>query len=305
MRNAFAQEIVALARQDSRVVLLSGDIGNRLFDKFKAEFPDRFYNCGVAEANMTGMAAGMAMAGLRPILYTITPFITTRVLEQIRIDICYHNLPVIIVGVGAGLAYASLGATHQSLEDIACLRLLPHMQVVCPADPVETRLSLRAALASPCPTYLRMGKKGEPTIHSEPPEFVIGTAIRLKAGSKVTLIGTGIILPEVLEAAALLEERGISSAVVDMHTVKPLDEECLRASFAATGLVVTIEEHNRNGGLGGAVAEWFVDQPAPPGRLLRLGTTDEFLHLAGEQEFARHHWGLTAEQIADVASRHL
>ena len=136
MRNAFAAELVELATMDERIVLLSGDIGNRLFNNFKRECPNRFVNCGVAEANITGMAAGMAMCGLRPITYTISTFNTYRCLEQIRIDICYHNLPVTIVGVGAGLSYAGLGATHQSLEDITMLRMLPNMTVICPGDAV-------------------------------------------------------------------------------------------------------------------------------------------------------------------------
>ena len=137
MRNAFADELLTVAERDPRVVFLSGDIGNRLFDKFKAKYPDRFYNCGVAEQNMMGMAAGLAMCGLRPICYTITPFTTTRCLEQIRVDVCYHHVPVIIAGVGAGLCYAELGATHHACEDIAFLRMLPTMSVVCPGDPVE------------------------------------------------------------------------------------------------------------------------------------------------------------------------
>src|SRR5215467_4329085 len=144
MRNAFADELTKLGSEEPCVVMLSGDIGNRLFDKFKDRHPGRFLNCGVAEANMTGVAAGMAMCGLRPVAYTITPFVTTRCLEQIRVDVCYHNLPVTIVGVGAGLSYASLNATHHSCEDVAFLRALPNMSIVCPADPVEVRCSLKA-----------------------------------------------------------------------------------------------------------------------------------------------------------------
>ena len=144
MRNAFAAEINAQAVSDSRVVLLSGDIGNRLFDPIKASAPDRFLNCGVAEANMMTVAAGMAMNGLRPVVYTIAPFVTTRCLEQIRVDVCYHQLPVVIVGVGAGLSYASLGATHHSCEDIALLRSLPNMTVISPADAHEVRGAARA-----------------------------------------------------------------------------------------------------------------------------------------------------------------
>ena len=182
MRNAFASEIAALADKDERVVLLMGDIGNRLFNDFRAAHPERFFNCGVAEANMTSMAAGMASCGLRPFTYTITPFATTRCLEQIRVDVCYHHLPVVVVGVGAGLSYASLGATHHACEDIAFLRALPGMIVVCPADPVEVRLAMRAVLAQDQPAYIRMGKKGEPVIHKSEPKFVLGKALVRAAG---------------------------------------------------------------------------------------------------------------------------
>ena len=161
MRNAFAHEATRLASTDSRVVLLSGDIGNRLFDDFKKKHPDRFYNCGVAEANMIGVAAGLAMSGLRPICYTITPFITYRCLEQIRVDVCYHNVPAIIVGTGSGLSYASLGGTHHSCEEMGMLRLLPNLTVVAPADEHEVRGTLQAALAQSGPVYMRIGKKGE------------------------------------------------------------------------------------------------------------------------------------------------
>src|ERR1700722_8982499 len=173
MRNAFASEMAALADKDERVVLLMGDIGNRLFNDFRAAHPRRFFNCGVAEANMTSMAAGMAACGLRPFTYTITPFATTRCLEQIRVDICYHHLPVVVVGVGAGLSYASLGGTHHACEEVAMLRALPDMTIVCPGDPLEVRLALRAALDWNRPLYLRLGKKGEPAVHAGTPQFII------------------------------------------------------------------------------------------------------------------------------------
>src|SRR5258708_18574645 len=146
MRNSFAHEITRLAQEDDRIVLLSGDIGNRLFDEFKLKCPGRFHNCGVAEANMIGVAAGLAMTGLRPVCYTIAPFITYRCLEQIRVDVCYHNVPVTIVGTGAGLAYASLGGTHHSCEEMGMLRLLPGLAVLAPADEWEVRGAIKAAL---------------------------------------------------------------------------------------------------------------------------------------------------------------
>ena len=159
MRNAFADEITNLAKKDKKIVLLSGDIGNRLFDKFRTRFPERFYNCGFAEACMTGVASGIAHLGLSPITYTIATFNTVRCLEQIKLDICYPNLPVVIVGTGAGLSYASLGATHHSLEDIAFLRVIPNLKILCPSDPEEVRKLLKDALKMKGPVYLRLGKK--------------------------------------------------------------------------------------------------------------------------------------------------
>lgn len=299
MRNAFAAEVTALAGQDGRVVLLSGDIGNRLFNDFKRDHPRRFFNCGVAEANMIGMASGLASCGLRPITYTIVPFTTTRCLEQIRVDVCYHDVPVIIVGVGGGFSYGELGPTHHSCEDVALLRALPNMTVVCPADAVETRLALRAALKQSRPTYIRIGKKGEPVVHGAEPDFAIGRSIRLRAGGDVCLLSAGTMLPEVLHAADLLAKRGIDAEVVSFHTVKPLDLDRLRHAFADFPLVATIEEHSLIGGLGSAVAEWLVDGGPRRARLLRFGTGDCFVHESGDQEHMRRLFGLSALQMAD------
>jgi transketolase len=299
MRNAFAAEITALAAADPRVVLLSGDIGNRLFDDFKARCRVRFFNCGVAEANMISVAAGMALSGLRPVAYTITPFITTRCLEQIRVDICYHHVPVIVVGTGSGLSYASLGATHHSCEDIAFLRALPHMTVVCPGDAVEVKLALRAALAYDEPVYIRLGKKGEPLVHKQPVDFVIGKGIIVRPGREVCLLSTGNMLAVAVRAAEELDKKGVSAQVVSFHTVKPLDESLLADAFARFHIVATLEEHSRLGGLGGSIAEWLTDVPLQRARLMRIGTADAFLHEAGNQEHARNCFGLTPESIAD------
>ena len=299
MRNAFADELTKLGNEDPRLVMLSGDIGNRLFDKFRAAHGDRFFNCGVAEQNMMGLAAGLALTGYRPIAYTITPFVTTRCLEQIRTDVCYHEAPVVIVGVGSGLSYAGLGPTHHSCEDIALLRALPGLAVVCPCDAFETRAALRAALRADHPTYLRLGKKGEPKVHADTPaDFAIGEALTVREGRDVCLLATGTILPEALHAADALSAAGVSAQVVSFHTVKPLDTDRLRDAFAAFLLVATIEEHSVVGGFGSAVAEWLVDNAIMPRAFLRFGTPDAFFKLAGEQEFARAKLGLTGEQIA-------
>jgi transketolase len=299
MRNAFADELTKLADNDPRMVMLSGDIGNKLFDKFRAKHADRFFNCGVAEQNMMGVAAGMAMSGMRPIAYTITPFVTTRCLEQIRTDACYHDVPVTIVAVGAGLAYSNLGPTHHSCEDISFLRSLPNMVVLCPGDPWEVRGALREAMKQDRPVYIRMGKKGEANVHKEVPAgFAIGKALVVQDGTDVCLLSTGNMLPEVIEAGHLLEKEGVSAQVVSFPTVKPLDTVFLAKAFSSFGLVATIEEHSLIGGFGSAVGEWLIDNSVAYQRFLRFGTPDAFFKLSGEQEFAREKLGLTGHHIA-------
>ena len=298
MRNAFAEEITALAANDPRIVLLSGDIGNRLFDKFKAQFPDRFINVGVAEANMIGIAAGLALGGMRPVTYTIASFAVYRAYEQIRVDVGYHNLPVIMIGTGGGLAYAANGPTHHSCEDAAVLRVVPNMTVACPGDAHELRALLRHALQQTGPVYLRIGKKGEPLVHEAVPALQLGQSLVIRPGTDVTILCCGTLVAEALEAAELLAEQSVSTEVISFPTIKPLDETRLRDVFDSRGLVVTVEEHSRAGGLGGAVAEWLTDKPPQRAKLLRLGTPDEFLHEAGEQEHARAVCGLTAQSMA-------
>lgn len=298
MRNAFVEELGRLGDLDPRIVLLSGDIGNRLFDKFKAAHPLRFLNCGVAEQNMMGVAAGMAMSGLRPIAYTITPFVTTRCLEQIRTDVAYHDAPVTIVGVGAGLAYAGLGPTHHSCEDLAFLRAIPNIIVFAPADSLELKAGMRAILAQDRPAYIRIGKKGEPKVHSDvPKDFALGRALTIREGEGVCLMSTGNMLPETLHAADLLLEAGIRAEVLSFHTVKPLDAGRLAEVFSRFDTVVTIEEHSLIGGFGSAVAEWLVDNRVDAKGFLRIGTPDAFYKLAGEQHYARNSLGLSAKHI--------
>jgi transketolase len=300
VRNAFAAEITELARADERVVLLSGDIGNRLFDGYRDAHPERFHNCGVAEAAMMGIAAGLAMCALRPFVYTIATFATARCFEQIRVDVSYHHQPVVIVGVGAGLSYASLGGTHQACDDVALLRSLPGMAVVCPADPPETRAAVRAALAHGGPVYLRLGKKGEPALHSGIPDFTIGRSITLRAGERAALLGVGTAAALALEAGDLLASRGVPARVESFHSVKPLDEELLTEVFDGYEVVAVVEEHSVVGGAGGAVAEWVADGTRRRARLLRAGTQDRYVHEAGSQDHVRARLGLTAAGVADA-----
>lgn len=297
MRNAFAEEMTRVAATDKRVVVLSGDIGNKLFDKLKVVDEKRFYNCGIAEANMMGVAAGMAMSGLRPFVYTITPFTTTRCFEQIRVDVCYHDAPVVIVGTGSGLSYSELGPTHHSLEDMAILRTLPGMRVLAPCDASELRQALHEVLKDDSPTYIRIGKKGEADIHPSPPNLKLGKVLVVRPGTDVALLCAGNMMADTLKAADLLAASGISAEVVSFHTVKPLDADYLQRAALRFKLLVTVEEHSRIGGFGSAVAEWRMAQPRNVAQL-GFGTDDVFMHEVGSQAYARKKYGLTADNIA-------
>ena len=296
MRNAFAREITNLAAERQDLVLLSGDIGNRLFDEFKGLAPGRFLNCGVAEANMMSVAAGMALSGLRPVVYTITPFTTVRVLEQLRVDVCYHEAPVVIVGTGSGLSYAELGPTHHSLEDIAVTRCLPGLNVLAPADSHELIAFLHEALESPNPTYIRIGKKGEPVLHPEGASAKIGIARTLRDGEDISILCIGPITSEALQAAEMIAEDGPRVEVISMGTVKPLDVNFLDALARRCDRWITLEEHGLIGGLGSAVLEWLAGTRHTV-QLTRIGIPDVFIHEIGDQTFVRSSLGLDASSI--------
>lgn len=297
MRNAFAETITSLAATNEKIVLLSGDIGNRLFDNFKKNYPNRFYNCGVAEANMTSIAAGLALSGLKPITYTIAAFNTIRCLEQIKLDVCYHNAPVIIIGTGAGLSYGSLGGSHHSCEDISFLKSIPNMTVVCPCDSLEVKKIIQEALNLNSPVYIRLGKKGEQLIHKEIPNIKIGKGDVISKGKDICLISTGNILVESIKTAEILAQNNISTQIVNMHTVKPIDIDLLNDIFKQFSLIATIEEHSLIGGLGSTIAEWMIDNNIFK-RLVRFGTKDQFYHKIGSQKYLRDFNSLNSEQIS-------
>ena len=299
MRNAFAREVTNLVKNNNKLMLLSGDIGNKLFDDYKSIAPKNFINCGIAEANMMGVASGLALSGLKPVVYTITPFTTTRCLEQIRIDACYHNVPVIIVGTGSGLSYASLGPTHHSLEDFAIFRAIPNITILSPADEIELKKCLRESLKMSSPVYIRIGKKGEPIISKNIDNFKIGSSIKHSNGKDICLIGCGTIMPEVLKAAELLKENKISCRVESFHTIKPLDTKSLSSIFNSVKVVSIVEEHSIIGGLNGAISEWYTSKNKiiKNVSILNFGVKDEFMHEVGTQAYARKKYGLTAENI--------
>ncbi len=299
MRDAFIAELNNIADADPRLLLLAGDIGFKVFDRFREVHGNRFVNCGIAEANMIGMSAGLAMTGFRPFVYTIVPFLTMRAFEQIRVDLCMHNQPVVLVGVGGGLAYDVLGPTHHAIEDVAIMRALPRMNIVIPCDPDEVRQATIAAHAATNPTYIRLGKNGEPSLGAiKSQEFQIGRAKIMREGSDTGIIGCGPILSVAMEAADILQEMGISCRVVNMHTIKPIDKTCVLETANAVRALATIEEHSVIGGLGSAVTEII----AEGGAVLpfkRFGIDDKFTTKIDKQTALLKFHGLTADALAN------
>ncbi len=299
MRNAFVEALIQAAEEDSRIWLLTGDLGYSVLEKFAERFPDRFINAGVAEQNMVGVAAGLAMAGKVVFTYSIANFPTLRCLEQIRNDVCYHNLPVISVAVGGGLAYGSLGYSHHAVEDLAIMRSLPNLAVVAPGDPHETRAAVKALVARGGPGYLRLGKGGEASVHLAEPSISAGEPLRMRAGKALTLISTGATLPMTMSAAALLFEEGIEAEVLSLPFVSPLPTEAIVRMAASTGRVVSVEEHGA-GGLGGALAEALCDSST---RLIPVSLQGNSCGSAGSQEYLRGQQGLTVERIVEAARK--
>jgi transketolase len=291
MRTAFIETLCELAAVEERIWLLTGDLGFSVLEKFADRFPDRYVNVGVAEQNMSGVAAGLARCGKIVFTYSIANFPTLRCLEQIRNDICYHGGNVKVVAVGGGYAYGAQGYTHHGIEDIAIMRSLPGMIVVAPGDPIETRLATRAIVAHNGPCYLRLGKANEPVVHQAVPEFRLGQAIWVRRGNDVTLISTGGMLMEAVETAERLDSlNGINAAVVSMPTVKPLDSATVIQAANQTGAVVTAEEHNITGGLGSAVAEVLAESGLTV-RFKRFGVPDRLNHAVGSQNYLRRNAG--------------
>ncbi len=300
MREAFVNTLLEEARVNPDLYLLTADLGYTVFEKFQSEFPSRFINVGVAEANMMGCAAGLAAAGRLPVVYSIANFCALRPFEQIRNDICFPNHNVKIVGVGAGLAYGIAGFTHHATEDIALMRSIPNMTILCPADPVETGLSTRAMLRRPGPAYLRLSKKGEPVLTQNSSDFEIGQARVLREGDDVTFFGCGIILGNVLECASRLSRsHGIEASVVNLHTVQPIDREAILRFAKRTRWVLTVEEHGRVGGLGSAVAEILSEKGEGSATLLRLGIVEKFEAVTGDRDYLLGRSGLLPHQLEE------
>ena len=298
MRSVFNDELLKAAHADDRIFMVLADIGYGEIEPFADAFPERYFNCGVAEQNMTGVACGIAMEGNIAITYSIANFPTLRCLEQIRNDVCYHNANVKIVIIGGGMAYGPLGISHHSTEDLAIMRALPNLVVMAPSDFAEARAAVKAMLEYDGPVYYRCGYKKEPAIHQGAIDFEIGKSLMVKDGTDATLIYTGTIGHNALLATQELEKSGIKCRLISMHTVKPIDKDAIVKAARETGVIVTVEEHNIMGGLGGAVAEALMDAGELNVKCKRIALPDVNVSLVGSQEWLRGQYGMSPEAIA-------
>lgn len=307
MRTAFIKALIAEAKLDPTLWLLNGDLGYSVLEPFAAEFPERYVNVGVAEQNMVGIAAGLALSGKNVFTYSIANFATLRCIEQIRNDVCYHSANVTIVGVGGGLSYGSQGYTHHAVEDTSGMRMFPKMTVLCPGDPVEADWATRALARNKGPGYLRLGKAGEPAVHKAPLEdFPIGKALRLKEGDAVSLISTGNMLETAAQTAALLEERGIAASVVSMPTVKPLDVEFIVSEARRVPLLCVLEEHVRDCGLAESIALRLLEADGTRAKILPVHVGDTISSgLVGSQQDLRRVFGMDPAAVAERIAKRL
>jgi transketolase len=280
VRNAFSEALVAAALADPKVLLLTGDHGYALFDPFRKARPDQYINCGIAEQNMVGVAAGLAKAGFKPIVYGLAAFVPVRVLEQIKIDVCYEKLPVIFIGDGAGLVYSHLGTSHQSTEDIACTRAIPDLTVLSPADRFEMTATMELALALNSPVYLRMGKSDRGDVHAKPVSLKAGEMVQVREGKqRLALLATGSMVKTALELCGF----GLDAEIWSVPCIKPLSRQKLAEVVARVDGLVTLEEHSVMGGLGACIAEEAAAiRPLP---ICRIGVQDRFSAYCGTWDY--------------------
>lgn len=297
-RVAFAQTLIALAEQDERIVAVCNDsVGSSNLKTFRDRFPDRLVNVGIAEQNLVGVSAGLAAAGRIPFTCGASCFLTGRALEQIKADLAYSRHNVKLCGISSGMAYGELGPTHHSIEDLAWTRAIANMTVLVPADPVETAAAVRAAAAIEGPMFLRVSRMPVPVVTDDARPFEVGTATLLRDGSDLTVIAAGVTVAQALDAARLLEHEGISAAVLNLSTIRPIDRVRIEDA-ARRGPIVTVEEHTVHGGLGSAVAEVVVE--SHPTRMRLLGVPGVFAP-TGSPEFLLTHFGLDADGIRAAA----
>jgi transketolase len=296
MRDAFIAELTILAEKDKDVLLLTGDLGFGIFEDFESRFPDQYFNVGIAEQNMTGLATGLSLEGKKVVTYSIGNFPTLRCLEQIRNDACYHDANVTIVSSGGGLSYGPLGMSHHTTEDLSILRSLPSISVIAPCTVKEAGEAIIAMVNNGGVGYLRLDKTNaqDSSITSD---FVIGKSNRYYEGNDITLIATGGILSEVNIASIKLKKLGINTRVIGMHSIKPIDENEIIDAAMNTGGIVTIEEHNKDGGFGSAICEVCMDNYIIPKKFLRIGLDNIYSSIVGSQEYLKSQYGINSTAI--------
>lgn len=297
MRDAIVKRLLELAKNDKRIMLITGDLGFGVLDEYRDTLPDQFLNAGVAEQNMAGIAAGLALEGHVVFTYSIGNFPTLRCLEQIRNDICYHDANVNIIAVGGGFSYGALGMSHHATEDIAIMRALPNMNVIVPSEPWQAAQAMDVAVNDPKPTYIRIDKSQGGINQNTGQPFKLGKANIVKQGSDVTIISTGGVLEEALLASQTLSQKGIDCRIIDISTIKPIDEQAIIDAAKNTGGIITIEEHNIIGGLASVVSEICMKHKILPKFFKSLGLDDVYSSIVGSQKYLRQFYKLDAAAI--------
>lgn len=300
-RMAYGEELLALARENKNIVALDADLcGSTQSVVIEQNIPERYFEMGIGEQNMLSVAAGLALTGKIPFVHSFAVFVAGRSFEQIRQSVCLPKLSVKIIGSSCGLSDFNDGATHQSIEDIATMRVLPNMTVFCPADAVETRWAVRAAAAIDAPVYVRINRNDIPVIFDDKTNFEVGKPIECRAGSDIAIIGCGMMTAIAIESAQMLEASGISARVLHVGTIKPINKGALRAALKGVKGIISCEDHSVIGGLGSAVCEAMCDAPKPlPMRM--IGINDRYGQSAENVEILLEHYGLTKEKIAEAA----
>lgn len=289
MRRVFINTLIELARKDKDIILITPDMGFSVLEPFFEEFPDRAINCGIAEQNAVSLASGLALMGKKPYVYTIIPFLTGRAFEQVKLDVAYMNTNVKLIGIGAGYTYGTAGATHHAIEDIAIMRSIPNMTICCPGDNNEAEQITRLSAKTDKPMYIRIGRHNRGVYNFN--KLEIGKASIIKQGEDIAVISTSNMLPDAVGYCKVLEKQGRKPYLISMHTVKPLDKECILKLVNDGVEIHTMEEHNIIGGLGSAVAE-VIAESGKGAKFKRIGIPDEFSHFIGNQKYIKEQFGL-------------
>lgn len=299
MRKTCLRMIYELAKQDDRIFFIGSDVGAGTLSEFKEEMPERFFMEGISEANIIGMAAGLALEGKIPYINTIATFLTRRCYEQVVLDLCLHNVNVRLIGSGGGLVYAPLGPTHEVIEDLAIFRAIPNMTILAPADAEEMKRLMPKTVEHQGPIYIRLGKGGDPIVTNDRAPFEIGKAYPMREGKDALIVTTGITLNVALNAANDLSGQGIEASVIHVPTIKPLDIGTILSFAAKTSVIVTVEEHTILGGLGSAVAEVIMEAGFDHARRFkRIGIPDRFPERYGSQASLMEYYGISKENVA-------